>query len=149
MPTAPRKTTASSRKPRTAARAASRPPVARRDAEPEEFDELEADEAEAQEFEAVNKYVTATLRGIDDLEEEVRIIPPGAWRQSWQRLLNNGQVEAFAQLVLHEDDFEVFVDLDPTNEQVGEMVGDAAERAGESLGKSRGPAPSSRRTRRR
>ncbi|MFD9276935.1 hypothetical protein ACFWD7_06530 [Streptomyces mirabilis] len=129
------------RKPRT---------TAARPAEPEEdFDEPDVSEAEAQEVEAVNKYVTARLAGVDDTEDDVRIIPPGAWRQSWQRLLNGGQVDAFAKIVLHSEDYEVYLDLDPTNEQFGEMVSEAAERAGESLGKSSGPAPSSRRTRRR
>lgn len=137
--------TSASRKPRnTAARPAVRP------AEPEEdFDEPDVSEAEAQEVEAVNKYVTARLTGVDDTEEDVRIIPPGAWRQSWQRLLNGGQVDAFAKIVLHSEDYEVYLELDPTNEQFGEMVSEAAERAGESLGKSSGPGPSSRRTRRR
>lgn len=118
--------------------------------EPEEdFDEPEVSAAEAQEVEAVNKYVTARLAGVDDAEEDVRVVPPGAWRQSWQRLLNGGQIDAFAQIVLHPEDYEVYLDLDPTNEQFGAMVGEAAERAGESLGKSSGPAPSPRRTRRR
>jgi hypothetical protein len=141
----PRKTTASSRKPRTAARAASRPPTSRVVGEPEnDFDESEVTEADAQEIEAVDNYVTADLCG-----EDVRVIPPGAWRQSWQRLLNSGQVDAFAKIVLHPDDYDLYVDIDPTNEEFGEMVSEAAERAGESLGKSSGPAPSSRRTRRR
>ncbi|MER5903039.1 hypothetical protein ABT150_23520 [Streptomyces mirabilis] len=137
--------TNASRKPRTTvARPAARP------AEPDEdFDEADISEAEAQEAEAVNKYVTARLTGVDDTEEDLRIIPPGAWRQSWQRLLNSGQVDAFAKIVLHSEDYEVYLDLDPTNEQFGDMVSEAAERAGESLGKSSGPAPSSRRTRRR
>jgi hypothetical protein len=136
----------SSRKP-GAARATSRPATTRRKAEVDE--ELEVPAAEAQEAEAVSNYVTAVLCGVDDGEEEVRIIPPGAWRQSWQRLLNSGQVDAFAKLVLHPEDYDLYLDLDPTNEQFGDMVGEAAERAGESLGKSSGPAPSSRRTRRR
>lgn len=140
-----RNTTSTSRKPRTAARAASRPATTRRAAEPEEdFDEVEVTEAEAQEIEAVSKYVAGVLCG-----EEVRIVPPGAWRQSWQRLLNNGQIDAFAQQVLHPDDYEVYLDIDPTNDEFGELINDAAQRAGESLGKSSGPAPSSRRTRRR
>ena len=144
------RTGSTSRKPRTAARSASRPSTTRPAAEPEEeFDEPDVSPAEAQEIEAVNKYVTAVLSGADDSEDEVRIIPPGAWRQSWQRLLNGGQVDAFAKIVLHPDDYEIYVELDPTNEQFGDMVSEAAERAGESLGKSSGPAPSSRRTRRR
>lgn len=140
----PNTRTPSSRKPRAAARAASRP-AASRAAEPEEdFDEPDVSEAEAQEIEAVNKHVTGLLCG-----EEIRIIPPGAWKQSWQRLLHQGQIDAFAQLVLHPDDYDLYVDIDPTNDEFGDLVNDAAERAGESLGKSSGPAPSSRRTRRR
>ncbi len=139
------RTTSTSRKPRTAARAASRP--ATRDVvEPEEDfdDEPDVSEAEAQEIEAVSKHVAGMLCG-----EDVRIIPPGAWRQSWQRLLNQGQIDAFAKIVLHPDDYELYVELDPTNDEFGELINDAAQRAGESLGKSSGPAPSSRRTRRR
>ncbi|MCX4231989.1 hypothetical protein [Streptomyces ortus] len=143
MASTPRKTTASSRKPRTAARSASRPPT--RVGEPvEDFDEPEVTEADAQEVEAVENFVTGDLCG-----EEVRMIPPGAWRQSWQNLLNNGQVGAFMEIVLHPDDLEVFTDVDPTNDEVGDLINDVAQRSGESLGKSRGPAPSSKRTRRR
>lgn len=121
---------------KTAARTQSRPRV--QETEPE------VTEAEAQEIEADGHYVTALLCG-----EEVRVIPPGAWRQSWQRQLNAGQIDAFAEKVFHPDDIDQYYDLDPTNEEFGEFVGDAAAQAGESLGKSRGPAPSSRSTRRR
>lgn len=134
--------TSTSRKPRSGARAASRPATTRKPVEPEAVDEVSA--AEAQEIEAVNKYVTALL-----CDEEIRIIPPGAWRQSWQRLAAQGQIDAFAQIILHPDDYELYVDIDPTNEEWGEFVADAADQAGESLGKSSGPATSSRRTRRR
>jgi hypothetical protein len=143
---AERKTTASSRKP-GAARAAARPATSRRvvdDVEEQDLDEVEVSAAGAQEIEAEGHYVTGLLCG-----EEVRIIPPGAWRQSWQELLNTGQIRAFMEIVLSPDDFELFVELDPTNNEVGELINEAAERAGESLGKSSGPAPSSRRTRRR
>ncbi len=131
----------SSRKP-GAARATTRSATTRRKAEVDEEPEVTA--ADAQEVEAVNKYVTAVL-----CDEEIRVIPPGAWRQSWQRLAAQGQIDAFAQIVIHPDDYDVYLDVDPTNEEWGEFVQDAAERAGESLGNSRGPAPSSRRTRRR
>ncbi|AWT47529.1 hypothetical protein HXP45_01460 [Streptomyces actuosus] len=95
-------------------------------------------------MEATDGYVTALLCG-----EELRVIPPGQWRQSQQRLLNMGQIDAFAEAVIHPDDIDLYFELDPTNEEIGEFVADAAQQAGESLGKSRGPAPSSRRTRRR
>lgn len=100
--------------------------------------------AQAQEIEANGHYVTADLCG-----EPVRIIPPGAWRQSWMRLLNAGQIDDFAGNVIHPDDLDLYDEIDPTNNEFGEFVGEAATRSGESLGKSRGPAPSSRRTRRR
>jgi hypothetical protein len=138
------RSTSTSRKPRTAARAASRPPT-RSSAETErDLDEEPLSAAEAQEIEAEGQYVTAELCG-----EELQIIPPGLWRQSWQRLLNAGQTDAFAEKVIHPDDLELFIEIDPTNTELGEFVGEAARAAGESLGNSRGPAPSSRRTRRR
>ncbi|HUR05394.1 MAG TPA: hypothetical protein VM347_22830 [Nonomuraea sp.] len=144
MASTPRKTATGSRKPRSAARAASRP-AASRAAEPvEDFDEPDVTEADAQEAEANDRYVVGDLCG-----EEVRIIPPGAWKQSWRRLLMSGQIDDFADIVLHPDDYELYEELDPTNDEFGDLVNTASERAGESLGKSRGPAPSSRRTRRR
>lgn len=143
MAASTRKTTEGSRKPRTAARTTSRPTV-RRDVESVEYDEPDVSEVEAQESEAVNRYVTGELCG-----EEVRIIPPGAWRQSWRRLLMVGQIDDFADIVLHPDDYALYEELDPTNDEFGDLVNTAAERAGESLGKSSGPAPSSKRTRRR
>lgn len=136
------RTTSSSRKPRTAARAASRPstrPVVEAEGEPVEVPAVQAQEAEAE-----GLYVTALLCG-----EELQVIPPGSWRQSQQRLLNQGQIDAFAELVIHPDDIERYYDLDPTNEEFGEFVADAAQQAGESLGKSPGSGRSSRRTPRR
>lgn len=140
MATTPRKTSASSRKPRSAARAVSRPPVSR-ETEP---DEVEVTAAEAQEIEAEGHYITVELGG-----EEVQIIPPSAWRSSWQRMLNRGDLDGFAQKVMHPDDYEFYLELDPTIVEFMEFSQDAAARLGESLGNSSGPAPSSRRTRRR
>jgi len=137
-----RTTPSTSRKPRTAARAAVRPST--RQAAETDVDEPEVSAAEAQETEAVSMHVAALLCG-----EEVRIIPPGAWRQSWQRLAAQGQIDAFARIILHPDDYDLYVEIDPTNEEWGEFIADAAEQAGEGLGNSSGPAPSSRRTRRR
>lgn len=145
MAATPRKTT--SRKPRTAARAASRPATSRRAVEPD-VDELDAEEpevsaAEAQEIEA-DGYVTATLCG-----EDVQVIPPSMWRVSWQSLLSGGQFYAFAQKVLHPEDYDYFVEVDPTNEEFEDFVADASTRSGEPMGKSRGRSRSGRPTRRR
>ncbi|MER8220880.1 hypothetical protein ABTZ58_09870 [Streptomyces sp. NPDC094143] len=132
----------SSRKPRSAARATSRPAATRRKAA--EVDEKEISPVEAQEIEAEGHYITATLCG-----EEVQVVPPTLWRASWQRLLQQGLIDAFAEKVFHPDDFELYVELDPTMQEWAEFTEEAARMAGESQGNSRGPAASSRRTPRR
>lgn len=144
MAATPRKTAATrtSAKPRSAARAASRPPTVRQPVEPD-VDDVEVSAAEAQEIEA-DGYVTAAL-----CDEDVRIMPPSTWRASWQSLLGQGQIAAFVELVVHPDDLEVFWDVDPTGVEFGEFLDDATRQAGETPGNSRGPATSSRRMRRR
>ncbi|WP_432053752.1 hypothetical protein [Streptomyces sp. bgisy022] len=145
-----RKTTSStSRKPRTAARAASRPATTRRpepdvDVDVEDTDDVEVTAADAQEIEAEGHYVTAELCG-----EEVRIVPPAAWRVSWQRMLTQGLIFEFAEKVLHPDDYDFFEELDPTSEEFQAFVVDASERSGEPLGKSRARSRSGGSTRRR
>jgi hypothetical protein len=99
---------------------------------------------EAQELEAEGHYVTAELCG-----EEVQIIPPSVWRSSWQRMLNQGDFDGFAKKIFHPDDYEFYLEADPTIVEFVEFTQEAASLVGESLGKSRGPAPSSRSTRRR
>jgi hypothetical protein len=136
-------TSSTSRKPRSGARAASRPATTRRAPAPEP-EEQDVTEAEAQEIEAEGQYVTAELCG-----EEVQIIPPAAWRTSWQRMLNQGNLDAFAEQVFHPDDYDLYLELDPTIYEFLEFTEAAARQSGESMGKSGGPAPSSRRTRRR
>lgn len=144
MATAPRKTTTdSSRKPRSAARAASRPATTRTAPEPE-VDQVEVTAADAQEIEAEGHYVTATLCG-----EDVQVVPPSAWRVSWQRMLTQGMLYEFAEKVMHPDDYDFFVELDPTAEEFQDFVQEASEMSGEPLGKSRGPSRSGGRTRRR
>ena len=100
--------------------------------------------AEAQEIEATGHYVTAQLCGKD-----LEAVPPGAWRQSWQRKLKAGDMDAFLEEVLSPDSYELYLELDPTNDEIGEFLNIAGEAAGEPLGKSSGPKASSRSTRRR
>lgn len=138
------RSTTSSRKPRTAARPATRPATTRRAPEIEpEPDEQDVTAADAQEIESEGHYVTADLCG-----EDVRIVPPAAWRLSWQRMLTQGMIDGFAQKVLHPDDFDFFIEVDPTNEEFQNFIAEAGERSGESLGKSGGPSRSGRRTQR-
>ena len=138
-----RSTTSTSRKPRSASRAAARP--TRRE-EPDvetETEDVEVSAADAQEIEA-DGYVTAELCG-----EEVQVIPPSMWRASWQRALNQGQIDVFAQKILHPDDYDFYLEVDPTMEEWLTFVEDASNKAGESLGKSRARSRSGGRTRRR
>ncbi|MGW0905042.1 hypothetical protein [Streptomyces sp. NPDC002853] len=133
--------TATARK-KTATRPARKTAAVAPDVEPEQ--DYEDDAAEAQAVEAEGHYITALLAG-----DEIRVVPPGAWRQSWQVQLASGQFAAFARHVLHPEDVDLYWEIDPTNDEFEAFVADAAGQSGESLGKSRGPAPSSRRTRRR
>lgn len=105
---------------------------------------VEDDAALAQEAEADGQFVTALLA-----DEEIRVVPPGAWRLSWQRYLTDGLFDAFASHVIHPDDLDLYKELDPTNDEFGAFVQDAASKSGEDQGKSRGPNRSTRRTRRR
>jgi hypothetical protein len=100
--------------------------------------------AEAQEIEATRHYVTAEL-----CDEKLQIVPPGAWKQSWQRKLRAGDMDDFLEDVLSPESYERYLDLDPTNDELGEFINSAGEMAGESVGKSSGPKASSRTTRRR
>jgi hypothetical protein len=100
--------------------------------------------AEAQEAEANGHYITALLAGKD-----VETVPGGAWRQSTMRKLRAGDIDGFMEDVLSPESYELYLELDPTNDEVGEFANAAGEAAGEQMGKSSGPSASSRRTRKR
>jgi hypothetical protein len=111
--------------------------------EPELIDDDQA-EMEAQEADATDGYVTVSLAG-----EPVRVLHAGSWRNSTLRSLRLGDFDAFAQDVLHEDDVEIFDEVDPTQDQLGQFVQDAQALAGSAAGKSSGPRRPSRNTQRR
>jgi hypothetical protein len=100
--------------------------------------------AETQEIEATGHYVTAPLCGKD-----MEVVPPGAWRQSWQRKLKAGDMDAFLEEVLSPASYDLYLDLDPTNDEIGEFLNDAGEASGEPVGKSSGPKGSTKGTRKR
>lgn len=100
--------------------------------------------ARAQEIEAgPNLHVPVLLAG-----HSVRVIPPGAWRQSWMRLLKEGDLDEFAERIIHPDDLDLYDKVDPTNDEFGTFIADASGATGESLGNGSGSSRSSRRTRR-
>lgn len=100
--------------------------------------------AEAQEIEAAGHYVAAELCG-----KTLEVVPSGAWKQSTMRMLRSGDIDAFMGRVLSPDSYDLYLDLDPSNDEVGAFVNDAGEAAGESVGKSSGPKASPRRTQKR
>lgn len=104
-----------------------------------------AQEAEA-ELDPSDPYVTAPLSGYDGATKDVRTLPVTRWRASAMRALNGGDFDTFMETVLTEDDYEVYVDLDPDAEAIGHFAEAVARAGGEDLGKSGGPRRSSRST---
>ena len=113
-------------------------------------EQTEPTPAEAQELEADDRrYVTVPLAGHDGVVKDVRCVPSGRWRASAIRALNQGDIDAFMQTNLHEDDYDIYVDLDPDMDAFGHFAAEVARRSGESVGKSSGPSRSGRNMRRR
>lgn len=100
--------------------------------------------AEAQELEATTDHVAAELNG-----HEIRVLLPTKWRMSCLRALRAGDVDTWAEGVIHADDLGDFVDADPTLEEVGEFAARAMSATGEAPGKSGRPSTSTRGTRRK
>lgn len=105
---------------------------------------LEMPEADKQTAEAAGHYVTVPIRGA-----EVRVKPQRKWRMSHMRCLNQGDLDGWAEGVIHPDDLDEFMDLDLEMEEFQEFSEEAARRAGDGLGKSSGRSRSSRSTQRR
>lgn len=101
--------------------------------------------ADAQEIEADEEYATVPL----DDDVELRIKPGNRWRPSYLRALRQGDYDTWAAGVLHPDDVETFLKVDPTFDEINEFTTVAMESTGEPAGKSGGRTRSSRTTRRR
>ncbi|MEU5417705.1 hypothetical protein [Streptomyces sp. NPDC020667] len=97
-----------------------------------------------QETDASADYVTVELAGYP-----VRALPSQRWRASTLRALNSGDLDRFAEGVLHPDDVDAWYDGDPTQDEIGAWVAQVAEAGGEALGKSSGRNGSSKITRKR
>ncbi|GHG14938.1 hypothetical protein ACFFSH_38205 [Streptomyces filamentosus] len=107
-------------------------------------DQTDTTPAEAQEIEASGHYLTATLCG-----QELQVMPAGAWRQSTMRILRSGDMDAFLEDVLSPESYDVYLDLDPTNDDLNAFMEEVDSAGGEPRGKSSGPSRSSRSTRKR
>lgn len=110
---------------------------------------LEALEAEAEAPPGPVGYRLATSQG-----EAVLAVPsPNAWRASARSALADqvrvdGDI-AWARSVLSAEDFETYLELDPTPEEASAFLTRIFSRNGESLGKSEPSTGSSRSTRKR
>lgn len=100
--------------------------------------------AEAQEAEVDGEFIPVPVGDI-----KVRVRPQKDWRMSTMRLLNRGDLDAWAEGVIHPDDIDDFFDLDITIGEFQEFAEEAAQETGDDLGKSRGRSKSSRSTRKR
>ena len=117
--------------------------------EKKQIDAAKAQETEADLDTRPDPYVVVPLAGYDGVTKDVRALPATRWRASALRSLNAGDVDGFMASVLHEEDYDTYVDLDPDNEAIGHFAEKCAQAAGEALGKSSGLRPSSRSMRRR
>lgn len=113
------------------------------------LDAATAQEAEADVDAQPDPYVPVPLAGYDGVTKDIRTLPGGKWRASAFRALNSGDMDAFMEIVLHEDDYELYEELDPDMEAIGRFAQKAAEAGGDDLGKPSGSSRSGRSTRRR
>lgn len=115
----------------------------------DQLDAAKAQETEGDLDDQPDPYVEVPLAGFDGVTKDVRALPVTKWRASAMRALNGSDMDTFFRLVLHEDDYELYEELDPDFEAVQHFAEKVAEKVGEDLGKSGGPSRSGRSTRRR
>jgi hypothetical protein len=109
----------------------------------------ELDAARAQEQEAlVGEHIDVPLAGHDGVVKDVRVLPANKWRASALRCLTRGDIDGFMELVLHQDDYDTYEELDPDQDGFGKFAEDCARLSGEALGKSSGRSRSGSGTRR-
>jgi hypothetical protein len=94
-------------------------------------------------------YYPVPLAGHDGVTKDVRTLPATRWPASAFRALNRSDFDTFFDIILHEDDYDTFVDLDPDPKAIIHFAEKASEVGGDNLGNSNGRRGSSRPTRRR
>lgn len=85
----------------------------------------------------------------DGGEVEVTVPPAGRWRTRANKALRLGDFDEWAQIVLSDVDYALWVDADPTNDDVEAFFKAWQAESGENQGKSRPSTGSSRSTRKR
>lgn len=103
-------------------------------------DEPEAESAA--EKEARRELVQGELAG-----RPIYVPPTKQWRSSAMHALRNGDFQSWAEVVLDDDDYDVWIEVDPTLEQIEDFFEVVNPKL--SAGNSRASRRSSARTRRR
>ena len=85
--------------------------------------------------------------GPDD--DMIEVLPSRLWRSSAMAAINGGNFELWASKCLTPESYEVWLDVDPTNEEVGQMLAAYREIDGLDPLASRASRRSSKRGRRR
>lgn len=111
-------------------------------------DQIDAARAQETEADLEDAYISVPLAGYDGVSKDVRVLPANRWRASALRALNRGDIDGFMEAVLHEDDYEIFEELDPDTDGIGKFAEDVSRASGEALGKSSGRSRSGSSTRR-
>jgi len=107
------------------------------------------------ELEAVQADSTAPVDGVvvplitADAKAEIVVPPPGRWKTRANRALREGDFDGWAELVLSPEDYDAWVDADPTNDDVEAFFTFWRDTSGQDPKGSRVSQASSRGTRRR
>lgn len=78
-----------------------------------------------------------------------RVRPAEEWRQSTNDALSEGRANDWAADVMPRDDYEAWLDLDPTNREFGDFMEEMGRQVGMSVGESAASNRALRRMRRR
>lgn len=111
----------------------------------EELDDLEDDRnASPAEREVTGELVQGELAG-----RPIYIPPVKKWRASALHALREGDFETWAEVTFSEDDYDLWVEIDPTMEEIEAFFKTVNPGLGTNSGNSRASRRSARRTRKR
>jgi hypothetical protein len=113
------------------------------DASDDQYEE-DTPAASAPEREVTGELVQGELAG-----RTIYVPPTKKWRASALHALREGDFDTWAQTTLADDDWDIWIDVDPTLEQVEAFFASVNKGLGTSPGNSRASRRSARSTRRR
>lgn len=102
------------------------------------------DSKSAAEREVTGELVQGELAG-----QPIYVPPVKKWKSSALHALRNGDFETWAEKTLPDDDFDLWLEVDPDMEQIEEFFASINSKIGVNTGNSRASRRSSRTTRKR